>query len=312
MCGAYSFVAYALLAFFDRGVLTHAIFAPEPYNLWNRDSGPAMNASGPQTPANSTSLYPDSYFNVSEECVLWDDTCHGDKQNAASIFFGKTLAALLENECFTVTDSARDLVVGLKNLVDEEPAPYDRAQCPGGISGIPPATSSLWSTLKSWMREPACASSSLEYSSAVRQPPAQDVMYGCCGPCAIDGPNVDVYYWPSPEANTSCLNIIGTSVNPPTEGATTRDGCQHRHANRYHYGVYFDQRHLIQNTNVESLGIKTRREHQYEPWNVGLAVNDTSSLEHADNPKTRRITGSIDPSSCKPHCHIKCDPRPDE
>ena len=135
----------------------------------------------------------------------------------------KDIAALLENECFTVTDSARDLVVGLNNLVDEEPAPYDRAQCPGGISGIPPATSSLWSTLKSWMREPACASSSLEYSSAVRQPPAQDVMYGCCGPCAIDGPNVDVYYWPSPEANTSCLNIIGTSVNPPTEGATTRD-----------------------------------------------------------------------------------------
>ena len=224
MCRTHRFVGYALLGFLDRGVLSDAIFAPKPYNLWSRDPDRAMNSSGPQTMANSTSLYPDSHFNVSEECVLWDDTCHGDKQNAASIFFGKTLPALLENECFTVTDSAEDVVVGLNQEGDEETAPYDPAQCPGGISGVPPATSSLWSTMKSWMREPACASSSLEYSSPVGQPPAQNIIYGCCGPCAIDGPNVDVYYWPSPEANTSCLNIIGTSVNPPTEGATTALG----------------------------------------------------------------------------------------
>ena len=224
MCRAHCFVNYALLAFLGKGVLSEAIFVSKPYNLWTRDPDRAMNSSGPQTTANATSLYPDSYFNVSEECVLWDDTCHGDKQNAASIFFGKTLAALLQNECFTVIDSAEDVFVGLNHLLDEEPAPYDPAQCPGGTSGLPPATSSLWSTMKSWMREPACASSSLEYSLAVSQPPAQDVTHGCCGPCAIGGPNVDVYYWPSPEANTSCLNIIGTSVNPPTEGATTADG----------------------------------------------------------------------------------------
>ena len=221
MGGAHYSVVCALLAFLDSGVLSHAIIGPKPYNLWNRDAGRAMSDGGPQTTANSTSLYPDSYFNVSEECVLWDDTCHGDKQNAASVFFGKTLAALLKNECFTVTDSAEDPVVGLNHIVDESPAPYDPDQCPGGISGVPLATSSLWSTLKSWMREPACASSSLEYSSAVHQPTTNDIIYGCCGPCAIGGPNVDVYYWPSPEANTSCLNIIGTSVNPPTQGATT-------------------------------------------------------------------------------------------
>ena len=224
MCRAHRFVAYVLLAFLGRGVLSDAIFAPKPHMLWGRDPDRAMNASGSKGTPNSTSMYPDSYFNVSDECVLWDDTCHGDKQHAASNFFGKTLAALLENECFTVTDSAQDVVVGLNNLVDEEPAPYDSAQCPGGIAGVPPATSSLWSTLKSWMREPACASSSREYSPAASKPPAQDVIYGCCGPCAIGGPNVDVYYWPSPEANTSCLNIIGTSVNPPTEGATTNLG----------------------------------------------------------------------------------------
>ena len=224
MCRRHRFVGCALLAFLNRGVFSDAVSAPNPHNFWIRGSDAAMNASESQTTANSTSLYPDSNFNVSEECVLWDNTCHGDKKNAASIFYGKTLAALLENECFTGTDSASDVVVGLNNMGDEEPAPYDPAQCPGGLSGVPLATSSMWSSLKSWMREPACASSSLVYSPAVSQPPAQDAIYGCCGPCAIGGPNVDVYYWPSPEANTSCLSIIGTSVNPPTESATTDAG----------------------------------------------------------------------------------------
>ena len=221
---AHRYVGYALLTFLDRARLNDAFVAPKPHSLWNRDSGQAMNASGPPATANGTSLYPDSHFNVSEECILWDNTCQGDKQKAASVFFNKTLQALLENECFSVTNSAHDVVVGLNEEVDESPAGYDPGQCPGGTAGIPPATSSLWSTLKSWMREPACASSSLEYGSAVREPSAQAVMYGCCVPCSIDCPNVYVYYWPSPEANTSCLSFVGTSVNAPTQGATTGGG----------------------------------------------------------------------------------------
>ena len=196
-----------------------------------------MNASGPPATANGTSLYQAAHFNVLEECILWDDTCQGDKLKAASIFFNQTLEALLGDECFTVVHSDCMAVVYLdispveefskgtvgEGHADERPVECDPAQCPGGIADIPRATLSLWSTLKSWMREPACASSSLEYSSKVRDPSAQEVIDGCCGPCAIDGPNVDVYYWPLPEANTSCLSIIGTSVNPPTQDATTAD-----------------------------------------------------------------------------------------
>ena len=224
MRGGNHYISYALLILFDRVRLIDAFLAPRPHGIWTRNPDQAMNISGPPTTGNSTSLYPASHFNVSEECILWDNTCQGDKQKAANIFFNQTLEALLENECFTGTDSARAVVVGLNEVLDERPAEYDPGQCPGGTTGIPPATSSLWSTLKSWMREPACASSSIEYGSAFREPSAQEVMYGCCGPCAIDGPNVDVYYWPSPEANTSCLSIIGTSVNPPTQGATTAGG----------------------------------------------------------------------------------------
>ena len=45
-----------------------------------------------------------------------------------------------------------------------------------------------------------------------------------CGVCGVGGPNVDVYYWPQPSANTSCLSIIGPTPSPPLAGATTANG----------------------------------------------------------------------------------------
>lgn len=45
-----------------------------------------------------------------------------------------------------------------------------------------------------------------------------------CGPCGVGGPNVDVYYWPQSNANTSCLNIIGPTPRPPLAGATSSNG----------------------------------------------------------------------------------------
>ena len=45
-----------------------------------------------------------------------------------------------------------------------------------------------------------------------------------CGPCYVGGPNVDVYYWPQPSANTSCLSIIGPTPSPPLAGATRSNG----------------------------------------------------------------------------------------
>lgn len=41
------------------------------------------------------------------------------------------------------------------------------------------------------------------------------------GDTNIEAGNVDVYYWPGPNANTSCQSIIGNRVNPPDYGATT-------------------------------------------------------------------------------------------
>ena len=45
-----------------------------------------------------------------------------------------------------------------------------------------------------------------------------------CGPCGVGGPNVDVYYWPQSNANTSCLSVIGPTLSPPLAGATSSNG----------------------------------------------------------------------------------------
>ena len=79
-----------------------------------------------------------------------------------------------------------------------------------------------WSTVRSFMREPECQSSRNEVHALISTIPSYEDLYGnCCGDCGIGGPNVDVYYWESPNANTDCLSIIGTEVKPPLDGATT-------------------------------------------------------------------------------------------
>ena len=45
-----------------------------------------------------------------------------------------------------------------------------------------------------------------------------------CGVCQVGGPNVDVYYWPQANPNTSCLSIIGPTPSPPLAGATMLNG----------------------------------------------------------------------------------------
>lgn len=43
----------------------------------------------------------------------------------------------------------------------------------------------------------------------------------CCGDnCQIVADQVDVYYWPDPGADTSCLSIVGDGVSYIADGAT--------------------------------------------------------------------------------------------
>lgn len=145
-------------------------------------------------------------INHTQECILWDPACHGNRSAALLDFFNETMPILLEDSCFT-TEPQGNMVCSTSPL-------------PG------PSLINSWSTIRSWMRSPACQTAReeahrLNPSIQAHDPPSHA---GCCGNCGVGGPNVDVYYWESPNANTDCLSIVGTNVAPLLDGATTKEG----------------------------------------------------------------------------------------
>lgn len=135
--------------------------------------------------------------NLDEHCVLWDSSCHGDKNAVAKGFFEDTAWRLSEKACF----------MRLTAL----------PECTKYYS---PKTISDFSKIKDWMRTPQCTSLAKEFGG--RQ--YDDALASCCDVCYIGAKNVDVYYWPEPGADTSCLSIIGDEIKPVTDDATTESG----------------------------------------------------------------------------------------
>lgn len=144
-------------------------------------------------------MLPDS--DLQAACVLWNSSCSGDKTSARNFFFGTLVQELDADACFT--------------------KPYD--ECTKIES---PARLSEFQAIQSWMRSPQCFSGNAGYNSMVgMEAPVQDTE-NCCGTCEVTAGTVDVFYWPAPNASTSCLDIIGSNVNPLTYGATidSKDG----------------------------------------------------------------------------------------
>lgn len=141
--------------------------------------------------------------------MLWDSSCSGNKTEALDEFFNNsgTMNALVYNawEYYAV----------------------HRKQ-----SGIPPENNSK---IVSWMRDPDCRSSFLEWHTEHPDQPIwtytdrvanENVIQtmdwssiattsgsvGCCDACELVGSDVDVYYWPVSGANTDCLASVGTTA----------------------------------------------------------------------------------------------------
>ena len=99
-------------------------------------------------------------------------------------------------------------------------------------SGIPPDENLK---IVSWMREPDCLSSFLEWHTEhldqsiwtyTDRELNTDVIKtldwssvatttgnaGCCDACELVGGNVDVFFWPVPGANTDCVASVGTTA----------------------------------------------------------------------------------------------------
>ena len=134
---------------------------------------------------------------LEEQCILWDETCSGDEDKAKDGFFlgGGTKEYLIKgnNTCFVEEDCKSPLAAKFPKL-------------------------------KHWMRGELCALIlQNQYSGAgpILATGGKKSHSQCCDQCFLFGNHVDVFYWPDPEADTSCLGIIGDAVHPPDYGATT-------------------------------------------------------------------------------------------
>ena len=184
--------------------------------------GPCPTSSPPTITVEDGTTYPiaEDYYQTcgpytpapideKKECVLWDKSCTGDRQAALTAFFNDTWEPLFKDPCFASNQA------------------YGNSH-PGDMRRICPETehlaaSTVTAKVLSWMRAPlSCVESRYEFDSDWGKPKYEHD--NCCGQCAVGSPNVEVYYWPSPDADTSCLSIIGDDPLPPHDDAIT--SCQ--------------------------------------------------------------------------------------
>ena len=93
----------------------------------------------------------------------------------------------------------------------------------------------------------------------------------CCGSCLIYAANVDLFYWPEPDSDTSCLSIIGDTVRPIDYGATTKVGMTY-------WGctvstMTFTTAHI---TTVGSLAVKVS---DFSPWSTPICDEDKAESQ---------------------------------
>ena len=252
-------------------------------------SCPGCCLVGNPIPCTGSKTWDGPSLSLSAQCVLWDQSCSGDISVAAQNFFDN-VEMMDEKPCWRHS-----------NNVSLHCAAYEPAQ-----------TLSAMSKIKDWMRGAECMSRSLIYQGPVTSTVVSaattevfttlmtaDKGETCCGEAIIEAQNVDIYYWPEPDANTACLGIIGNSVNPLYYGATTTAGpaywgCTAKTPNTISSTSYLEATGSEVNwtiiTNVESI-ITTARitnvnslTFKYplvNPWSPPACVGQTSGLRNS-------------------------------
>ena len=137
---------------------------------------------------------------LNDVCLLWDDACCGNGTAAFDDLWSNDLVnQLLQNKCFVnpSTNCTNNNPVG---RMDE------------------------FKKLKQWLRSPEC----FGMFPTVRDRNDAMVIHedalwkqNCCGECNVAVEKIDVYYWPDPHADRSCLDIIGNGTATTPSGATT-------------------------------------------------------------------------------------------
>ncbi|KAF6241078.1 hypothetical protein HO173_000872 [Letharia columbiana] len=133
-----------------------------------------------------------------------------------------------------------------------------------------------FAVIKDWMRSPQCLASVSEQQLMPGQTPVTSALgTTCCDICFISAESVDVYYWPDPDANTSCLTVIGSDVIPPLYGATTGSattywGCTGQ--------GFFSGPSYVTTAQLMSIGPGTFNEPLVDPWLAPSCVTKASTF----------------------------------
>ena len=197
----------------------------------------------------------------SDVCALWDPSCKGNKTLAAEEFFGQGKA----NSSGTMFDLLLD------PCFDGRGTDASGTNCTSSL--LDPASASFSSAAKSYMRGPQC---SKDYESI--DPVSSRTFDDCCGTCYIYGPNVDVYYWPEPGADTSCLSIIGSDVVPLDVGAQTDEaGVVYWAASTNLYDIYVPTVTTALITTINGVVVK---EAIANPWDASPSITTTRPVSN--------------------------------
>ncbi|KAL8785001.1 MAG: hypothetical protein Q9195_008812 [Heterodermia aff. obscurata] len=167
---------------------------------------------------------------------------------------------------------------------------------------------SVFNDVKNYMRSPKCLL--LQHSlypdpnhSAAFQ---QDLYLNatCCDNCQVEADKVDVYYWPEPNADTSCQSIIGDEVSRADAGATTDDsgnvywGCTSWLPRDEIVGT--DSSTIWTTATLTSVAALQFKAYIYNPWQESPCGNVSISLSSLSNTTTGLSTK---PASIHPRGH---------
>lgn len=145
-------------------------------------------------------------FDLSDQCLLWNSTCSGNRTEAILKFFGVTEYQLKRSSCFGNPTEAN---CG-KNL----------PQVQSLLSWM--RTTQCLVTMKDWMGTPQGASTVSDWS-VYKGPDFQGKGTNCCGWCDLRAQNVDVYYvisvsrsnFPLVRNGSWVLRYVSGGLTPP-------------------------------------------------------------------------------------------------
>ena len=183
----------------------HSATAPAPFSFPPNQSIPTskLSSNGSDSQGHWYSNWGLEFYHKknSEWCALWDNTCGSNVSLAVDDIFGGPTGMFPAYYC-----------VGNKTeeLCDEM----------GNLGGLKYADA-----FESWMRSPQCMITSSSWRQKqphyTRGPEDSDLRTCCDSFCLVYGAGVDLFYWPEPEADDSCLGIVGNSQNAIDAGAMT-------------------------------------------------------------------------------------------